>query len=229
VTSSTTVAVLQGNGDGTFQAAREVEVGFIQNDRTSAVVLADLNSDGNLDLAVTNQVSDTIAVLLGNGDGTFQVARFFVVGLGVEPLSLAIGDLNSDGRLDLVTGNGQGSNNRAFSVLLGNGDGTFRIARFFGSFSSGILTFADVNRDGRLDLVAGSQVFFGNGEGTFQNPINLGLNIGDYAMSDVDGDGRPDMIVPNAIFDDIEVLPNRVLSDACFSSSSSRSRPCFLP
>src|SRR5947209_9285209 len=83
-----------------------------------AVVTADFNGDGRLDIAVANNSDSTVSILLGNADGTFQAARNFATGAG--PQSVAVGDFNSDGKLDLVTANGYD-----VSVLLGNGAGTF--------------------------------------------------------------------------------------------------------
>jgi len=79
-----------------------------------AVVTADFNGDGKLDLAVANDSSNTISVLLGNGDGSFGAAQNYATGSG--PLSVAVGDFNGDGKLDLVTANAGD-----VSVLLGNG------------------------------------------------------------------------------------------------------------
>ena len=115
-----TVSVVLGNGDGTFQPAAIYPVGS----GPAAVVVADLNHDGNLDLVTANtgalQPGTTVSVLLGKGDGTFGPAATYVVGSG--PHSVAVGDFNHDGNLDLVTANFV---SRTASVLLGNGDGTF--------------------------------------------------------------------------------------------------------
>ena len=68
-----------------------------------AVVTGDFNGDGRLDLAVANSSSNTVSILLGNANGTFQAAQNFATGVG--PNSLAVGDFNKDGKLDLVTAN----------------------------------------------------------------------------------------------------------------------------
>src|SRR5713101_2109196 len=68
-----------------------------------AVITADFNGDGRLDLAVANAGSNDVSILLGNGDGTFQAAQNYAS--GGTPVSLAVGDFNSDGKLDLVTAN----------------------------------------------------------------------------------------------------------------------------
>ena len=95
-----------------------------------AVVTADLNNDGHLDLATSNydQASGdgTVSVLLGNGDGSFQPARTSAT--GPYPFSLAAGDFNADGKIDLATANNGGSDNNHVSIQLGNDDGTFTTA-----------------------------------------------------------------------------------------------------
>src|SRR5881397_3916039 len=114
-----------------FIARADLEVGT--NPRSVAV--GDFNGDGRLDLAVTNassyDVPGTVSVLLGNGDGTFQSALSFAA--GSNPLSVAVGDVNGDGRLDLAVANYYSND---VSVLLGNGDGTFQPALTFGAGGS---------------------------------------------------------------------------------------------
>src|SRR5439155_20636936 len=91
----------------------------------AAVAVGDFNGDGKDDLAVANQGSNTVSVLLSNLDGTFRPASPSSYAVGAFPWSVAVGDFNGDGILDLAVGNG-GSN--TVSVLLGNGNGSFRPA-----------------------------------------------------------------------------------------------------
>ncbi len=110
-----TVSILLGNGDGTFQAA----VNYPTKWKSSFVALGDFNGDGKLDLAVSSISSDisispsTVSVLIGNGNGTFQTATDHAA--GISPSSIAVGDFNNDGRLDLAVTDKVGS---AISVLL---------------------------------------------------------------------------------------------------------------
>jgi hypothetical protein len=136
---SNTVGVLLGNGDGTFQPPVTYGSGGCN---ASSVAVADVNGDGKPDLLVTNWTSNcvngdgTVAVLLGNGDGTFQTAVPYDAGAGVT-FSVAVGDLSGNGKLDLVVGNYAGGEfNGTVSVLMGNGDGTFQPAVHFPASSS---------------------------------------------------------------------------------------------
>src|SRR5438874_3113235 len=86
-----------------------------------SVAMGDFNGDGKPDLAVANFDSNTVSVLLGNGDGTFRAP--LTVGVGNGPTSVAVGDFNGDGKLDLAVAD---FNSNTVSALLGNGAGTFR-------------------------------------------------------------------------------------------------------
>src|SRR5262249_27621203 len=137
-----TVSVLLGNGDGSFQNAHNFGAGS----NPQYVAVGDLNGDGRLDLAVANGTSDNVSVLLGNGDGSFQNAQNLPA--GTFPFPVAVPDVNGDGRPDLAVANDifpEGT----VSVLLGNGDGTFRRT---GAFAAGIrprsVAVGDVNGDG---------------------------------------------------------------------------------
>jgi hypothetical protein len=120
--------------------------------------VGDFNGDGRLDLAVAN---DNVSVLLGNGDGTFQVAQNYPV--GSYPSSVVVGDVNGDGVPDLVVTSGTWRDDfitasGTVRVLLGKGDGTFRafpashVSYVAGDFVSSVVV-GDFNGDGWLDAV----------------------------------------------------------------------------
>jgi hypothetical protein len=173
-----TVTVLLGNGDGTFQAPRTFAVGG----QPTVLAVGDFNGDGIPDLAVTFQVGNTVDVLLGNGDGTFQAPRTFTV--GGHAGAIAVRDLNGDGIPDLVVATDPSLATGTVSVLLGNGDGTFRAPRTVaaGGFPSSVAV-GDFNGDGIPDLAVANingtsspetvSVLLGNGDGTFQAPLTV--------------------------------------------------------
>jgi len=217
------VGVLLGNGDGTFQAAVAYDSGGAANfGYAEAVAIADLNGDHNLDIVVTNAGSNTVGVLLGNGDGTFRPATIYGSG-GMFPGSVAVADVNGDGRPDILVTNGCSDSNcdGTVGVLLGNGDGTFQPAV---TYSSGgnvaqSVAVADVNHDGKPDLLVANDclgncsqlkgavaVLLGNGDGTFQAAVNYasgGIHANAVTAVDVNGDGNIDLevsnLVPNAV------------------------------
>ena len=194
-----TIAVLLGNGDGTFQAQNTFAAGYV----TKSLAVADLNGDGKPDLVVGNLQSKTgtytVSVVLGNGDGTFQSRRTFAS--GKVPSSVVVGDVNGDGKPDLVVAN---SNYKAIvSVLLGNGDGTFQAPTTFAAGSTPFsVTMGDVNGDGKPDLVVNDRslysagVLLGNGNGTFQTPslFPTGSFPQFLLLGDANSDGKLDLI-----------------------------------
>jgi hypothetical protein len=219
------VGVLLGNGDGTFQSAVTYDSG---GQNTDAIGVADLRGDGKLDVAVVScgpsagipdcgQGDGVVSILLGNGDGTFQAAVPYNSG-AISPRSVSIADLKGDGIPDLVV-NGCVTpgclQDGALAVLLGNGDGTFQAAVTYDSgFGTGAIAVADVNGDGKPDLIAVDYctsylsscptsafvgVLLGNGDGTFQTPLffESGANPASLAVQDVNGDGKPDVLVVN--------------------------------
>lgn len=227
-TAAPNASVLLGNGDGTFQAP----VPLVPNIGSgyTAVAAADLNGDGKLDLAVLTPnfgSGATLAVLLGNGDESFQTPVTYSV--PAAPY-LALADFNSDGRPDIaVTGPIYGGQANQLSVLLNNGDGTFQAPVNYPV--AGIveaLAAADVNGDGKLDLIvptggssASVSVLLGNGDGTFGNPIVytntlLDLYSSQVAAADFNGDGKLDLALTNSQTNDIAIL--RGNGDGTFQS-----------
>ena len=212
-----TVAILLGNGDGTFQAA----VNYGTGSEPASVAVADFNGDGMLDLAVGNFGDSNISILLGNGDGTFQAAVNYGIGSQGQPWSVAVGDFNLDGKLDLAVAN----IDQGVSILLGNGDGTFQSAV---NYSAGVepvsVAVADFNGDGRLDLAvanqgAGVSILLGNGDGTFQSAVNYSAGVApvSVAVGDLNGDGRLDLAVADQNGHSVSVLLGK--GDGTFRSA----------
>jgi hypothetical protein len=213
---SADVCVRLGNGDGSFPGLPKYDTGLQNNNADRQMVSGDFNGDGIPDLALAQGGSDggplygTVSVLLGNGDGTFQAPLLSTFSGGGIMASLAVGDVNGDGRLDLIVEtNGTLRVTGGVSVLLGNGDGTFRSSFYYphDTYRNPSVAVGDFNGDHRLDLAATNldsasslSVFLGYGDGTFQSPQDYPLNaqpIG-LAVADLNQDGRPDLVTANS-------------------------------
>ncbi len=194
----------------------------------NSVAIADVNGDNIPDLVVANWCTDStctassVAVLLGKGDGTFQTAVTYGSG-GLVADSVAVADLNGDGKPDIVVANcGANSNSNCSStsnsgnvaVLLNNGNGTFATAvpYLLGAFGATSVAVADVNGDNIPDLIVatGSMaggfvgVLTGIGNGTFNAEVvytSGGVSPLAVAVADVNGDGHPDVVVANQCVD----------------------------
>jgi hypothetical protein len=218
------VGVLLGNGDGSFQPVVAYDSGGVSS---RSVAIADVNNDGKPDLLVGNEcasgsincLNGTMGVLLGNGDGTFQKVTTYDT--RYDAYSLAIADVNGDGQSDvLVTSAG----NSKVGVLLGNGDGTFQPVVVYdpGGRSARSVAVADVNGDGKPDLLVANVctidstcpnsvvgVLLGNGDGTFQPAVTYdtgGFGASSIEVADVNGDGKPDVLVANMFSNTVGLL-----------------------
>jgi hypothetical protein len=199
---NSTVSVLLGNGDGTFQDAVTYSVTDANGKGTApqAVALADLNGDGKIDIITANN-DNTVSVLLGDPDGKFhQPAVTYAA--GSQPNALTVGRFTNSGNLDVVTAN-YGDN--TISVLLGNGDGTFQpaLAENVGDTPHGVAV-GDFNNDGNLDVAAADigdntvSVLLGSGRAPFQSPITypIGHTPGAVAVT-FDNSGNDIVVTVN--------------------------------
>lgn len=194
-----TVSVLRGDGVGGFVLHQTIEASGINDPRT--VILADLNGDGWLDLVANGTTAQKgVAVMLNNGAGGFPNVVFPAMPSGIDVRTVAVGDLNGDGKLDLVIGN----DNNSLLVSMGNGAGGFATAVSypFGG-ENRVVELLDVNDDGWLDILSGNSfktavvVRINDRMGGF-SAVNAYTSEGrplSFTIGDFDGDGRVDVVV----------------------------------
>lgn len=205
------------------------------------VTTGDLNGDGKLDLTVVDLLSNTVSVLLnttGPGAAAFSFAPRQDFATGDGPLSVALGDLNGDGKLDLAVANFNFSN---ISVLLNTTAPGGAAASFSGiqDFATGdspsFVTIGDLNGDGRLDLTVANFVF--DSVSVLLNTTTPGATTATFAanqefatgtgpifvtVGDVNGDGRLDLAVANFNSDNVSVLLNSTVPGAATPSFAAK-------
>lgn len=199
--AANTVSIILGNGDGSFQPASNVALGPQDSGARSpeAVALADFNDDDLTDVATANLLGNTLSVLLGRGDGSFELPSLLPVAGG--PIDVVAAELTGDGAIDLAVAL---NDNDAIVVLPGNGNGSFRAPERQHStgMSPSALVVADFDRDTRLDIAVASQtddvvsVLLGRGDGTFAEPhiYNVGSSPESLAVGNVNNDSFLDLV-----------------------------------
>ena len=212
------VVVLLGTGDGRFAAAPGSPFAAYQGTKphNHGLALNDLNADGNLDITTSNQNDNSVSVLLGNGRGSFAPATGSPFAVGRAPYPHAVGDVNKDGKLDIVTPN-VGSNN--VTVLLGDGRGGFAAAAnspYAVETRPYYIAIGDVSGDGNPDLmtthddISMLSTLLGDGRGSFtaapNSPFDLGRRAFKVVAFDINRDARMDLIIGTEGVDSVIVL-----------------------
>ncbi|MEG4069894.1 DUF4347 domain-containing protein, partial [Microcoleus sp. Pol11C2] len=170
------------------------------------VATGDFNKDGNIDLALASTGPNSVSIALGDGTGKFGTASYFNTNppSSLNTWSVAVEDFNKDGNSDLVTANNATNN---VSLLLGNGDGTFGTATYFGVGSRPYtVAVGDFNGDGNSDLATANQtsndvsILSGNGNGTFgaANNLSVGSTPSFVLVGDFNKDGKSDFATANS-------------------------------
>ena len=184
-------SVLMNEGSGTF--ATPVLYSW-KNGAGSAMAIGDVTGDGKLDLVIGSEYDPTqsVVVLPGRGDGTFGAALFYPG--PIIPSSIALGDLNGDGKLDIAVTGGQG--NGVVAVLLNSGSGFLAATNYTIPGYTKNVQIGDVTGDGKADLVLGGvSLMVNQGNGTFSaiRPISA-ASIVAMTLADLDGDSRLDIV-----------------------------------
>ena len=182
---------------------------------------ADLNKDGRADIVTTNFEGGNVTILLADGKGTFKEPKGSPFEANQRPFGVAIGDVNADGNADLAVAHYSGhitdpSGDR-MSILLGAGDGTFRLAwsQLVPGKAPTNVAIGDINSDGIADVVFGN---YGNASVTVVlgsrrefllapgSPFKVGSHPSSVAVGDLNGDGKADIVTANEEDNDISVL-----------------------
>ena len=213
---SNNISLLIGKGDGTFDPEQTFAVG----ENPVALAIGNINSDGRPDVVVANQGSNNFSVLISSKLPGCVFDRQAIYDLGSSPSSIALDDFNNDGIKDVVATN-KGDNN--VSLLLGNGDGTFKCQTTLSVGTAPCsVTSDDLNGDGNLDIVTANggsnniSILLGNGNGSFNRQINYASPTMPcfVKLANLDGPCFPqlDIIIADYASNDVRILINTALN-----------------
>ena len=210
--STNLVSAILGKGDGTFSSFRSFNA-FSAGGSPTSIAVADLNGDSTPDLAIANQQQNTVTVSRGhlnpfNSQNPLSFNYPQSIAVGSRPTSIAIGDLNGDGRRDIVTAN-SGSN--TITILSGQSDGSFTRMDYSVGLNPTSVTLSDLNLDGYLDILVTYQqsktvsVLLGQAGGGFLPSTDYQVGqVSSLAVADVNGDSHLDVLTSNG--DNFSVL-----------------------
>lgn len=217
--SQLTFAIMLGDGTGQFTVLNGLGTGTQAG--PDSVAVGDFDGDGATDLAIARFWQPTVAVMFGNGNGTFAFSYLFPI--AEYPMMIRAADLNNDGKLDLVTV--PETNHGMMSVLLNIGNGVFASAVPYQIAGAGSdLAIADFDLDGKLDIIATTinastfSFFKGDGNGAFAPvlPINIPAFPRSAVVADFNSDGKPDIALAN-YFGNSPVFLNNSRIGPCLS------------
>ena len=217
-----TVAILLPAGGGTFvlPGSKGSFQRLTAGAAPFAIKTADFNKDGKTDIAVCNQGDGTVSVFLGNGDGTFGNGKGTVVSqtslhlpypVGNGPVSMALGDFNADGILDIAVAN---KDSGTVSILNGKGDGTFSKARSYPAGGNPTSIAATPGGNLVVSLQNGTATILNNnGSGAFtlsKKIFTVGASPAGILAQDVTDDRIPDIVTANTGDNTITLIPRNV-------------------
>ena len=231
------VLVLSNDGTGNFTIGQSFPSDMVMDPFPYRLVMADLDGDGNLDLAVPNQKGDTVSLFRNDGNGSETFTSAGLLQPGLSPNSVIALDIDGDGDTDLVTSNGEGQSHtgsNTVSVFLNTGTGgelteaTFATPMIFDAGADPISVKAgDVDADGDIDLVVANNfdsstvsLLVNRGNLNFSDPVAFDAGVGPrwVVFQDLDGDGKLDLAVANRA--------NKIVSCLSNTSTSPVSEDC---
>lgn len=223
--SADTLTVGLNNGTGGFTEAATSPL-TTGGSRPVEVTMADFNGDGDLDIATTNNSSNTVGVLLGHGDGSFDAAVTYAVGSSPRPVTAY--DIDGDGDIDLAVAN---FNAASVSILTNDGTGVFAVSQTVTTGNNPYdVKFADLDGDGDADMVVNNSggssvsVFLANGSGNFTAgtgaPFSVGISPGGLTLGDFDEDGDADIATTNFGSNSTTILLNTMATYSVTAASA---------